>query len=253
MLGMHFTALGRHHVLVGAFFYGQGRGMLVDADAESGHRTGDAADVFQRMEMEGVALKQAAEIALGLEHLFQLPGRDVVPVHAVGVLHQFARCFETGRIVEPVGEDHALVHQVAVDAVLPDAGADQLDGIEGQLVQATRFLRAQGGEEFGVAQAVASEDETSVAPRCTVADAVGLQDHHIGDAALGQPEGRRQSGQPAAEDADTRVNPAGLGGEGWFLERGFVVRLGKRAVHQSILSGLSGTSGWRGDAFVRGC
>ncbi|MNP03007.1 hypothetical protein D3C76_948740 [compost metagenome] len=238
MLGMHFAALGFHHVLVGAFLDGQGRGMLVDADAETGHRAGDSADVLQRMEVEGVALQQAAEVSLGLEHFLQLARRNVFPVHPVGLLHQLARGFQPRRVVEPVGEDHALVYQVAVDAVPPDAVADEIDGIEGQLVKTPRLLGAQGGEQIRVTQAVAAEDEAAITSRGAVADAVGLQHHHIGHAALGQAEGRGQAGQPSAEDADLGVGPAGMGGVGGPFDRGFVEGLEEVCIHEMALHAI---------------
>ncbi|MNR44362.1 hypothetical protein D3C85_1630930 [compost metagenome] len=59
---------------------------------------------------------------------------------------------------------------------------------------------------------MSAEDEAAVASRGAVADALGLQDHHIGDAAFGKPQSRRQPGQPAAEDAYLGVDPPGMGG-----------------------------------------
>ena len=159
------------------------------------------------MQVQRVAFVQPIEIALAAYALAQFGLRQPFPLHTVMFGQQGLALAQHRRIAEPVGPDHALIHRIARDAVAEDALTDALDGGGGQPEQGTCALGAELIQQRPLAQRVAGEDEPTVAPGSTEAHLLALEQHHIGDAALGQAKRGIETGVTAADDRYPRITP----------------------------------------------
>ncbi|KGS20673.1 hypothetical protein X941_5764 [Burkholderia pseudomallei MSHR5569] len=218
--------------------------MLVDPRAALRGRGRDAEHVLQRMEVERVALEEAAAIAVRLQPRAQCAFIERLPVDAERLLHQLARRAKARRIVEPVREDHAAVDEFAIDAVARGARADQLDRVDRQAIERAGGLGAERAQQVRVVEAIAAEHEAAVAARRAEADRLRVEQRNVAHAALDEPEGCRQAGQAAADDAHVGIDAFGERGVGRARDRGFVVVLhadvvGTVRAARERMSGLS--------------
>ena len=103
---------------------------------------------------------------------------------------------------------------VATKVAGPDARPQQGESVPAQGEQAPRMVQAHHGDQPRGADIVSGADEAAIAPRRAPADPLRLQQHDALDAALGEAQGGGQPRQPAADDADPRLEVAlqGLAG-----------------------------------------
>jgi hypothetical protein len=165
-------------------------------------RLGEAERIVQRMQMPAAGILDAAEIELAGDL-----AADGVAVEQLrlGVVHLALvggdLLLHPGNVAGLGGEQHVAGPQVAGDAVLldplPDDGARLLGEIEERLAA----LLAEPRDQLLRRLAQARVDLPAIAPRCTPADAIGLDQRHL-VSALGEIERGAQTSEPAAHDAD---------------------------------------------------
>ena len=82
-----------------------------------------------------------------------------------------------------------------------DAGLDRSLGFLRPVPEPARVLRPDQALQLALRSALAAAELSAVASRGAPAGAPRLQEHHV-VASLGQVQGRRQPGEPAADYAD---------------------------------------------------
>src|ERR1700754_1580953 len=156
-----------------------------------------------------MALEKTAVITRGFELCREFAPIERFPIDAERFLHQPALSIEPRGLVEPVREDHACIGDVALNAITADALAHQIDRIGGQRIQLARAEWSENAQQVRAIEAIATEHEAAVAPRCAEPDLLRFEYDDVAHAALGKTERSRQPGQPAADDAYARAVPAG--------------------------------------------
>src|SRR5688500_5037246 len=102
---------------------------------------------------------------------------------------------------------HVAPDEVAVDAVLLDQLARQLDAFDAEVPEALRIRRAERRGELRHAAGPARDELAARAARGAVADALGFEQHDL-VAAPGEVERGRAAREAGADDADVGVDVA---------------------------------------------
>src|SRR5688572_25589265 len=102
---------------------------------------------------------------------------------------------------------HVAPDEVAVDAVLLDQLARQLDALDAEVPETLRVRRAELRGELRHAAGPARDDLATRAARCAVADALGLEQHDLVPALRKMQRGRA-SREARADDADVGLDVA---------------------------------------------
>ncbi len=181
---------------------------LEDPPARLERRPGEAEGVVQGVEVAGVTIEEAAEVALASEHLGHLGARHEAGVRiAVAALQRLGLLLQvkgSGRLVGG-GEDAGL--EIAGDRVAGDPLLDGRLGLAGELPEKARPLGAEHLFQRGLVEAQVRGDLAAVSPRRAGADPRRLQQHRV-VTALGQMQERRETGIAAADDADVGLQAA---------------------------------------------
>ena len=175
--------------------------MLVDLRARRGDGSRDAEDILQRMEVERVALQQAAVIAARFQLRGERGGVDRLPLDTKRVFHQTPLRLEACRFVEPVCENHTGVAVVAFDPVARHALSHHIDRIGCERVELASPGGSEDFQQIGAVEAVAAEHKTAVASGRAEPHLLRFEHDDFAHAALDKPKRCRQTGEAAADNA----------------------------------------------------
>src|SRR5688572_25641068 len=182
--------------------------VLEDARARRDRDLADADRVAQRVQVARARVEQARDVALARDPLadFRLlhEAQLVVAVVAFLLALPLEQLLALARLDADV---HVSPDEVAVDAVLPDQLARQLDALDAEVPETLRVRRAELRSELRHAAGPARDELSARAARGAVADALGLEQHDLVPALRKMQRGRA-SREARADDADVGLDVA---------------------------------------------